>query len=248
MSTADLTTYEETLTTVEAAFIKATDPADRARELQEARAPFEPGGALQYAPPEYAQRAEADVKRKQDQRTGEALFTAEHLAREVEVGLESLIAAAKEPPDPEAAIYAGGRRDALGTKLGITLSEKCALDLLDEQRRARFDREYATALPSVMLADYKRALADPADQQNASFIRWVESRHKGQWNGAPIGDNDIEVVRASDLMKTIRATREARVPEDLRRLRDGVQRIYAKAEAEKRNGVRSLRPQNWGAR
>ena len=91
-------------------------------------------------------------------------------------------------------------------------------------------------------------LADPADQHNASFIRWAEQRHKGQWGGAPIGDNDIEAVRASDLLKTIRATREARVPEDLKRLSDSVKRIYAKADGEKQKGVRSQRPQNWGAR
>jgi hypothetical protein len=239
--------YGSALTAAEALFLKSMDAADHDNELRDATAPFEAGGALQYAPPEYRQRAEADVKGKQKQRAGEALFQAEHVARRVEVSLEPVIAAAKEPPAPLAALFAsGGGVDALKVP-NVTLGERMQLDLLDETRRARFDRDYGNAKPSAILAYYSRALTDATNQANASFIRWVEGRHRTTWTGAPIGNDATEAIKATDLAKAIEAARETRIPDDVRELRESVERVYRRADAAKNGGVRSLRPVGWKA-
>ena len=86
------------------------------------------------------------------------------------------------------------------------------LGLAGSRRRARFDRDYANAKRSTVLACLRRALADPTDQRDGSFIRWAEPRYRERWAGADLGGDEVEAVRAKDLADTIKATRESRVP------------------------------------
>jgi len=237
----DLTRHQNALTATEAAFDREHDTAARQAELREKLAPFDPGGPLEYAPPDARRRAEDDIRRKQGQRGGEALFVAEHTARAIEMELEPQLDGFREPPDAETA-------HAMRSNIrGISLADKCGLDLLDEHRRARFDRDLAAAKPSVILAAYKKALADATDQVNASLIRWVESRHGQQGTGVAVGNDASEAMLTSGLHAQIQAAREARIPEDVRAVLDSVRRVYRKADAAKDGGVRSLRPAGWSA-
>jgi hypothetical protein len=60
-----------------------------------------------------------------------------------------------------------------------------------------------------------------------------------------LGEEVREVLhggRSSDPVKAIGDARGARIPENLRGLRERIERVYARADEAKRNGVRSLRP------
>jgi hypothetical protein len=223
----------------EADFDRAWSRVELNAELAEKLAPFEKGGMWEYAPPEARKQAEADIRAKHATRLGEALFTAEHTARAIEVNLAPYVERAQLPPDPQAA------HERRAGRVGLSFSDRCALDLLDEHRQARFDREYASMMPSRVDAEYVQALLDPTDQVNASYIRWVETKHRGSWRGADVAGDADEALHAHKLKNRIEETRKARIPDHIKAMSDAIARVYGKADAARKRGARSLRPAGW---
>jgi hypothetical protein len=235
----DLDELATRTTDAEAALDRA--PADLDAELTQRRQPFEPGGPLQDAPAGHWAKVEREIRDRHKVLAGERLFAMEHTARALEVEVQPAIAAAKDPPDPEEAHY----RQSKATVRAMGMSDRIQLSVLAELREARLERELSSAQPSAVDAAYARALQDPHEQANASLIRWVERRHGARWAGVTVENNDLEIAALKRLGDRIAATREARVPDALRALDGRVKAIYGKADAMKRDGLRSQRPANW---
>jgi hypothetical protein len=220
----------------EETFHRVTDENARAAELEEALKPFGPDGPWKYAPADERTRVARAVQAGQDQLAGEALFELEHAGRKLEVELDAIVAARQEPPNPEEAAQ------AVVKMKGLSLQDISMLSVLDELRRQRFEREFGPAMPDAVVRRYQKALEDPFAQENASLIRWVETQHGTKWTGVdPAGDLD-QAMAAQKLQTTIKAARQARVPEDVTQALAAVKRAYSRAEAAKRGGVRSQRP------
>jgi len=83
---------------------------------------------------------------------------------------------------------------------------------LEELRVARFDRELRSAKPSEVLNLYERAIASSDD----GLVRYVESRHAPHWSGITTSDPK-EGSAVQRLRRAIKATRDARVPQSLKR-------------------------------
>ncbi len=201
----------------------ALEPVRVQAEREEALRPFTAAdGIWRFAPRSEREKAEQAIEAEQRQRHGELLFALSRAVNTHGPTLEGLEADAMRAPDPETAWTTRAGRG------GVTASELISLNVLDELRVARYERELAQASPTTVLAQYMAALRDPSDQSSASLIRWVENAH-GRGHKWPSGIGDDAIVQAqtaSTLSKTIRETQAARVPARVTEART----LIAKAE------------------
>jgi hypothetical protein len=211
--------FEAAAATVTAAadvFQTAADPERRQRELTELMAPYGETGPWRFAPAAERQRASDAVRAEQDQRAGVALHGLSTTIDELEANVVAAIEAAAAAPDAEQAWTQRTKQQ------GITADQLLQLGVLDELRQARFEREFAAAAPTVMLARYQRALLDGSEQANASAIRWIEARH-ATWSW-PASLTDTEQAAVTTLQKAVAKAREARVPATAKAAREALQR------------------------
>lgn len=207
------TTVEELITGLRTAM----DPRARADEFATAMQPFGPDGPWRYAPMSERRAAEERIQTDQGRRAGVALYRLERFVNEHATSVQVDIEGHRlTPPDPATAWERTSGSRALSAEATFTR------DLLDEARRARFDRELHDAPPSVILRQYTLAAVDPHDQHNASLISYVERQHGHAWNG-PAVDNPDERAAVLRLRQAIETARDARVPPDLRASADALQ-------------------------
>jgi hypothetical protein len=218
----------------------AINPEIQAQRVAKALEPFGPTGPWKYAPETERERARKAELADIDTLIGEATFAAEHSAHAADQWLTAVEAETMEPVDPVTA-WQRERRQG-GTLPPVEVQQ---LSILAELQLARFDREYGEALPSVVTAAYQQALMRPYAQASANLIRWVETRHHGEWSGRAIKGNTDEAVAAQKLKTVIGAARQARIPEDVKAARAAITSTYALVETAKRRGARSQRPAGW---
>jgi len=128
----------------------------------------------------------------------------QQIAAHIEPTLVLLEAAEEQPPSAADAWF-------LHTNKMPASTDQLQLQVLDELRVARFDRELADAGPERVHDRYRLALMNPHDQENASLIRYVERRHGGGWAWKPPAQDEGTAAQA--LRDRIKATRHARRPE-----------------------------------
>jgi hypothetical protein len=155
-----------------------------------------------------------------------------------EPALQRAIANATEAPSPETVWAARTGRQA-------TPAEYIDLAIMDELIFARFDREFADATPTEILARYQDAQADPTVLKNAAFVRAAEAKFSDRWRGRKIDANDAgELAAYETLQATFRDARTARVPASAQRALDAVRRARElRIVAEEQHGVRPVRRQ-----
>lgn len=102
-------------------------------------------------------------------------------------------------------------------KQSYSRQEYALLMSLEEQRIARFERDFAQAPASVLLDEYRAAVEDPAPAHSGadSFVRWFERRHSRGFAGKPTTVR-AELEAARQLGVLVRETRESRIPQSLR--------------------------------
>lgn len=205
---------EDIFTTTAARFTTAADrleatldPQKRAEDIATKTRDFEPGQKYAYAPESERLKVVAAIEAEHETASGKALFDCDDAIYQDEPRLMAEIDKAMQPPDALRAWIAGrGIASHTGT-------EWLLVDLLDETRRARFDRELADALPSRVLRLYRDAIEQPNDQERATLIRYVERRHLGQWTGRGVkGDNEHEIHAERQLQQAMRDARQQRLP------------------------------------
>jgi hypothetical protein len=125
-----------------------------------------------------------------------------------------------------------------GHRINLSDETELLIQLLDEQRRARFRADLATEPPSAVLALYQHATTSDSDEA-ASVVSFVESRHGMGWAGLPPASSE-EVEAAVTLRRTIAETQSARVPAELDSAAvtiEQVARLVGKATQQKLHNV-----------
>jgi hypothetical protein len=225
------------LTDLTTALTTSIDPDVRAGAVTEAVKPYDDeNGAWRFAPREAREKAISKIRDEQDAASGELLYRVEHIARRHEVELEPLEKAAMEPPDP---FTAWTRR---ANVVGMSTEANISLGVLSELRLQRFERELAHTKPSEIRTRYAAAQREPYEQENASLIRYIESRHGAGWNGVDLEGDAREAMQGTALREEIRAVRAARIPDDLRAKRATIQHAYKVADLAKARRVISRVP------
>ena len=137
------------------------------------------------------------------------MYAVGKLAIDIEPQLQQAIADAEELPNAVTAwSLAHGKHGNYNTE------EELAVDTLEEMKLLRLDHNFEEASPSRVLAEYDRAI----QKGDTTVMRWVESHHGNGWTGAQNSDTK-EATAAQQLRRRIKATRQARVPEEFQRLR-----------------------------
>jgi len=218
-----------------------THPDTLQDRLTKALAPFGPDGPWKYAPDEERHKVTSAETEAYRQEAGEAVFAVEHSATEGSQWLEGIEAEQQEPLSPVAAWQRERRTSATLPPL-----EVIGLDGNAEQKLARFDRRLGRAMPSVVLAEYTKALRRPLEQDNVTMIRWVEELHGAGWSGRDIEGNVDEAMAVQALKTEIQQARLARITQDVRDARALITKALAAAEHVKATRrVRTQRPALW---
>lgn len=184
-------------------------------ERAELMKPFtDPAGQWRFAPASERAKAEQQIEDEQRQRQGQLMFRLSAALTDGRQTLAALQATAEQAPSPE---EAWGQRTG---ERGVTASVSLQLQLLDEQRQARFSRELDAATVDRVLAQYLEAQRDPTTQANASLIAFIERRHAAghPWGSDANGSHDGGTARR--LSEAIREARQRRVPADLTKALD----------------------------
>ena len=113
------------------------------------------------------------------------------------------------------------------------------IELLDEQRRARYRAELQDAPPSLVRDLYDAAIRMDTDEA-ASLVRYVESVHGDGWRGGRAPESSEQVQAAVALHARIAETHAARIPPELDEagaVIDEAARLAGKAANEKLHNV-----------
>lgn len=236
MSAVDFGAIREAIDAGAATLATAVDPEQREAERAAALEPFGPEGPWRYAPQSEREKTVEAVNARQMDRAGRALFTLELALQDSTAQVEAAIEAAQEAPGPLEAFtrWSGSR--------GMSRDEQFGALTLAELQRARFDREYAAAAPSVVLRDYRAALADPHAPERSTFVAYVDGRMRAGWNWpTEAAKSDAEVKAVGDLQRVIATTREARIPTEAVKAREAIRQARRVVDLAKRHKVRSVR-------
>lgn len=184
-------------------------PEDRDAVLKDRLAPTY--ASLEFQPESLAKAVATATRQLDEERAalaGEHVYTLQELAKIIGAELPPLLATADAAPSPGAAWFRA-------TNKSPTDEQRLQLDILNETRWARFDREGATASPATVAAQYAAALRDPHDQLHASYISWVEATHGGAtgWTGRPLTKPEADALMGDGgLRAAIRAAKDVRRP------------------------------------
>jgi len=198
--------------------------------------------AFRFHPAAHIEKVRADKTREVRSRraaaTGVLLYkmtkAVETLAPDVRAFRQHVMQA----PDAVTAFLArtGGERKFL------TDQTELLIQIVDEQRRARFRAELQHAQPSMVHARYQSAVDDDSDDA-ASLVRFVEDEYGHGWRGAtPATDEEIQF--AQQLGKAIADTRTRRIPEELFEIEAALEEARAVIARTQAGDLYAIRPAN----
>jgi hypothetical protein len=183
------------------------DPEVREGERAEQMREFDDeNGKWKYAPKDERDKVASRIKAKQDVQAAERLYAIGRTVLDHEEEIASLIERSKEPPT---ALESWMRERG---KNSYSLDDEHHVLMLDELASTRIEARLRDAPPSVVLAEYQRAV----DAGDTRTVRLVEQMHGQGWTGR--GNSDPkEATSALLLHRRIKAVRDDRVPEPVRR-------------------------------
>jgi hypothetical protein len=208
------------------------DPEVREGERAEQMKDFDAeDGRWKFAPKEERDKVAARIKAKQDVRAAERLYAIGRTVLDHEEEIASLIERTKEPPT---ALESWMREHGKNT---YSLDDEHHVLMLDELASTRIENRLRDAPPSVVLAEYQRAV----DAGDTRTVRLVEQMHGQGWTGR--GNSDPkEATSALLLHRRIKAVRDDRVPEPVRRAASTIARANKLMQRVK--DVHRLAPRN----
>jgi hypothetical protein len=167
-----------------------------------------------------------------------ALFNLESMLPPFEADVRAFKTHSMHPPSA-IEVYLGPE----GQRLNLRDEAEMLIVLVDEQRRARFAREFADAQPGDVRDRYQRALDSTSDDagESWSLIRHVEAEYAHGWRGTtPASAEQIEA--AKQLRRAITEAREARVPVEVEQADQALE--AARILAQRAQSVHKVRPAN----
>jgi len=171
-----------------------------------------------------------------EQAAGRSRYALEHdVVPQQAQAIEAAIAELSELPDAETVLD-----DLVGSR-GKSLEAGLLVEVVDELRTARLQREYREEKPSIVLQRYRRA-GEAHTMRSVAERRVIEGLHRKGWTGRP-HQNEQDAHDAATLAKEIGVVRETRLPPQAKAAREAVERarrLVGKLETLHR--IRPVRP------
>jgi hypothetical protein len=193
---------------------EAVDPERRQQEFDQRLEHFSSlTPSLQKLAKDDIDQARREIEAEQKRRAGEAQYALGRFVLDVEPTVNEAFTHVQRPMSAVDAWRLEHKGEAYSPDAKVVA--ELQVDVLDELRMARLDRELSTAPPSRVLALYNAAL----EGGDTALVRYVEGRHGAGWSGVASGV-PAEGTAVQHLHRKIQATRDARVPEEVRTIRN----------------------------
>jgi hypothetical protein len=198
-----------------AAMLDAVDVQKRAERLaaELSERGYGPDGPFRHAPPNVLADQRKAIHQELDAIAAERLREIEAAVRESLEDLPTIEAHARLAPTAVQAFKALHKNEP------YTAGDLVQVQVLEELRLARYEREIGRMGPSAVLDLYSSSAVQGGEEADA-IVRFVEDRLPKNWAGVATSPDDAVAVQ--QLARTIRETRERRIPEDIRQWRAAV--------------------------